>query len=165
MNKRLLILTIMLSVNVSITLAQANIERYVLSQGGGEGISGTANLSSTLGEPIIYTLEGPANVTLSQGFQQRVSQNASTKIELQSSFSLWPNPVEHELSIQLDNPPQSLSLLIYDISGKLLKNHDFGSMKQKTIKVDVQFLPPGIYLLELNLNGREKHRTKMIKRP
>lgn len=79
-----------------------------------------------------------------------------------NDISLKQNPVQDQLLLNVKDDFKSLSLGIYDASGKLVKNENIlrGS---KDFQVDVRNLSPGMYLLVPIKDGEKKQSIKFIK--
>lgn len=78
--------------------------------------------------------------------------------ELNSSIKIYPNPFSDNMTIQyqdLDNA----KLQVYDFAGKMVINQNLDNL---TNLINVEKLPAGIYLFEVNSNQGIK-TTKMIK--
>ncbi len=76
------------------------------------------------------------------------------------NFSLFPNPTEDELNIQIaDNQEDKSNVLIYSIDGKLLQQTQFYG---NSTSLNVQQLPQGIYLFQLK-NGAKTSTKRFVK--
>ena len=69
------------------------------------------------------------------------------------SFSMFPNPANDLLVIQLDNLAQDALLLINDVSGRVVfeKHIEFGELK---INFSVEELSSGLYSVQLHSGNR-----------
>ena len=74
-----------------------------------------------------------------------------------ANASLFPNPVEDRLSLQLSGNASCKNVEIYGIDGSLLKsqNDDFE-------KIDVSALPTGLYIAKINLNDGTMFTEKVV---
>ncbi|MFC6268502.1 T9SS type A sorting domain-containing protein [Frigoriflavimonas asaccharolytica] len=80
-----------------------------------------------------------------------------------SDISLKQNPVEDYLLLDINSKFNSLSLDIYDASGKIVKKENI--LKNVTdVRVNVQTLPAGMYLLNPTMNGEKIQPIKFIKK-
>ena len=76
-----------------------------------------------------------------------------------ANASLFPNPVEDRLSLQLSGNASCKNVEIYGIDGRLLKsqNDDFEN-------IDVSDLPTGLYIAKINLNDGTVFTEKVVVR-
>ena len=74
-----------------------------------------------------------------------------------ANASLFPNPVEDRLSLQLSGNASCKNVEIYGIDGRLLKsqNDDFEN-------IDVSALPTGLYIAKINLNNGTMFTEKVV---
>ena len=76
-------------------------------------------------------------------------------------FGLYPNPTTKELSITNGTlTKDDLHYVIYDVTGKKLKDGDLKSDDVKNI--DVSFLQQGVYIINVS-NGKMTYSNKFIK--
>jgi alpha-galactosidase len=81
-----------------------------------------------------------------------------TGIDDSSSISIYPNPVDQYLFVDLDDDIGYVQLSIWDISGaKVSSIHDVFSDK-----IDVGFLKPGLYILRIE-GKNVSHRIRILK--
>lgn len=125
---------------------QNGYAQEIISTNGDSYSNASAQLSWTIGEPVIETFASGAN-TLTQGFQQ--SNLTVTAIDLitQSGITLkvYPNPVPDVLIIErMGDVSQSINLKLFDISGKLLIQE---KMEHNTQTLNMQVFRSGNYLL------------------
>lgn len=74
------------------------------------------------------------------------------------SFSLYPNPLQNEVTIDLHNLSNA-KLVVLDINGRLLKEH---LLNRNENKINTNDLPSGIYLFEVTTN-EEVSTVKVVK--
>ena len=81
-----------------------------------------------------------------------------------SKVTLFPNPVENSLSINLESVPErNCKFVFYDITGKQVKEID--NQSAKIISIDISDLQNGVYFLTiLNDNGIIQKTEKIIKK-
>jgi hypothetical protein len=75
----------------------------------------------------------------------------------ESMFQVVPNPVEQSFTI--NTTFKSAEARIYTLRGQLMRKVD-----KPVGEINIQELPAGIYLLEVELQGGEKMDTKLIKK-
>ena len=85
-------------------------------------------------------------------------EDASSLKEKSLSVSLNPNPVRYALNMSTDGimPNKNSSLSLISASGVLKTIH--AKKLNKTIKLDVSFLSPGIYILKIINNNKVVYR-------
>jgi hypothetical protein len=87
------------------------------------------------------------------GFLADVVLSVNEIAELQSS--IYPNPAEDVLNIELTENTNQLLVEIYDITGKKIKNMDFSGVKQR-ISINVSDLNSGMYIVSLSANQAQR---------
>lgn len=87
-----------------------------------------------------------------------VTKSLSTLENEVKKFAIYPNPSHDEVNVLLNNSSQSADYLLFDASGRLLKN---GSFKGET-KIRLHELTTGNYLINVILDNGEKHSEKLI---
>jgi hypothetical protein len=77
------------------------------------------------------------------------------------AISLYPNPAGHTLNISLEAPNQDITACrIYDLHGRLLQQeHGHG----RKLRINVQTLPAGAYVVEGETTGGKVFRAKFLK--
>ena len=80
-----------------------------------------------------------------------------------SEISIKQNPVEDYLMVDVTNDFKSLSLDIFDASGKKVKSENL-LRNAKNLQLDVRNLAPGMYLLTPVKDGERKQAIKFIKK-
>ena len=89
-----------------------------------------------------------------QNFNFIISENN----EIFSNFNIYPNPVLSILNIQLDKNSSDFSVIIYDVSGKVIfSEYNFSKLNNATI--DVSHLSSGMYLIAVSFQGKIGSRT------
>ncbi len=84
----------------------------------------------------------------------------STPTFHQNSFTMYPNPVQENLSIN-NTSNQSVSAIIYDVSGKLLQSH---TIEANTSTINVKALNTGLYFIVFENESGERVSKKFVKR-
>lgn len=113
----------------------------------GDGSLGQAEVGSTL------YLDDIAFVNVPQGIEDAESE---------TTWTVYPNPVEGELNIQVLRGKEA-NIEIIDVTGKLVKKERIGEMNHK---IDVSQLVTGIYLYQIRSLENEVMRTgKLLVNP
>lgn len=82
----------------------------------------------------------------------------------QHLFKVFPNPVKHQLTIQIPTELTSLNLQIQltDLYGRNIQKHSTNG--QSSIQMDIQHLPKGVFLVEMrNVKGQLLGIEKIMK--
>lgn len=81
-----------------------------------------------------------------------------------SKVTVFPNPVENRLNINLESVPEmNCRFVLYDITGKQIKEVE--ELSSKTISIDTSDLQKGVYFLAiLNDKGMVQKTEKIIKK-
>jgi len=81
-----------------------------------------------------------------------------------SKVTMFPNPVENSLNINLESVPEmNCRFVLYDITGKQVKRIE--ELSSKTISIDTSDLQKGVYFLTiLNDKGMVQKTEKIIKK-
>lgn len=81
--------------------------------------------------------------------------------ELQkNSVSIYPNPVNNELTVSLKQTAQKVSITLTDIAGRTMVKQQYANTS--TIKVNTSTLAKGVYFLMLEENGKMS-QYKLVK--
>jgi len=126
------------------------VAQEVISSGGESYTNSSGQIDYTIGEPLIETVTGTANL-LTQGFHQPEIQ--VTEIGDQSSDTdmiVFPNPTNGSLTIQLDEVPNGLNYLLFDAAGKLVMSDE---VIQRESLIDMNGLSSGRYILKFSNNS------------
>lgn len=119
-------------------------------------------ISCTLGEPVIQTLNG-SNHTLTQGFHQgELVVTPVLSFTQNMAVNVYPNPTSEYINIQLNGSQTGeLKARLYSLDGKLLKQKIISDEKTE---LQLDEFTSGYYLLKLT-KGKDLLQTfKIIKR-
>jgi len=78
----------------------------------------------------------------------------------QSIFKIFPNPLQNILQINFPENTESASLIIYDILGKQVTK---AIITQDNKRINLDFLPSGIYIVKLQGDNQNVNTFKLIK--
>ena len=121
-------------------------------------------LEWTLGETVIETITN-TNTMYSQGFHQPIIEVERYLILKDDDLQIFPNPVNVYLNIKmLSDIDSHLDFNIYDSYGRSIKQTLDGILIDNTVKLDVNDLPSGIYVLRISNAEGDLKSYKFIKR-
>ena len=114
------------------------------------------SLSSGKGYGLLSIYFPDGNTGYAVGFNGTIlkttnGEGFSTTVEngsLESSFTVYPNPATHKISIATNNNPQGETIVcIFNMNGAILQQEKFQS--QNLMEMDLSALLKGIYLLQI----------------
>ncbi len=126
-----------------------------ISSFGGTTKNSQVNFTWTSGEPM-YTTEKNMNNILTQGFHQSfivVDQSTDIKISIPDyTINVYPNPAQNHLFVLLKTEKQKqFDLQITDLCGV---THIIRKTQNEKERINLNHLPPGIYLLQISENHK-----------
>ncbi len=140
--------------------------QQVVSTAGNHSITGTVQLSWTIGEPVISTLSNGSNI-LTQGMHQsKLLIDAIEEIELSGLvISAFPNPTNEFVNLQVhqlltDQPWKEFSFVLYDMNGKVLMQKQIVSTE--TV-IQMNNYVSSTYFLKVLVNNHEVKTFKIVK--
>ncbi len=151
-------LTLLFLIATLMATAQS-INKQVVSSGGETFSTANHKLTFTIGEPVIGTVENGAIV--SQGFLAGAASGNTLTIDeqfLSNAIKVFPNPVVNHLNIDLNTIAGATKVLIYDITGQVVKALVLSS---KNNTINLSYLQGGMYLV--NLSFSDDTATKSFK--
>ncbi|MBU1014758.1 MAG: T9SS type A sorting domain-containing protein [Bacteroidetes bacterium] len=143
-----------------LTIVQA---QEVIPATGGNATGNGGSISYTIGQIVYFFNTGP-NGSVAQGVQHPfdisvVGLNETEKIS--SQYSVYPNPTNNYLTLKIENfKAANLFYQLYDISGRLL---DSKKLSDNETKIEVGYLTPSIYFLQIFNGNKEIQAFKIIK--
>ncbi len=78
-----------------------------------------------------------------------------------NNFTVYPNPVNNELSVNIDNKQEIKTIEVLNLSGKIVK--EFTLIQGNSMTLNVEDLMDGIYLLNVTTVNNESKVVKFIK--
>jgi hypothetical protein len=78
----------------------------------------------------------------------------------QSIFKIFPNPLQNILQIDFPENTENASLIIYDILGKQITK---AIITQDNKRINLEYLPSGIYIIKLQGDNQNVNTFKLIK--
>lgn len=149
------ILTLLLS-GVAFFATAQSITPQVVASAGEHFSSGTSQLSWTLGETMIETVDDGSNI-ITQGFHQTLlTITPVSEREISQNINVFPNPTPGELTIKFQENNSQQFIQLYDMNGNLLMEESIADQEQQTTLRLNQFAN-AVYLL--NINGKDGKHT------
>ena len=133
-----------------------------ISSAGGSGTIGGINISYTVGEAFIATLEG-SNTRISQGFHQpRYTVTAIKETFLAGQIKVFPSLTTSLLQVELkDVKLENMEFALFDMMGKCLLKTKIDSFNWQT---DMSYLPNGYYIFTVSDKTNTKSNSfKIVK--
>jgi len=155
MNLKLLFLVSLL-ISVKMLLSQ-QINQSVISSDGGYAINNQYSITYTIGELVSdFATDTSLNVDLTQGFNQSFLNIVSVdNLFFDVDINVFPNPTHDFLNVEVLSSHNNLSINLFDISGKLIREND---ISQNKFSISFSDLAAGNYFLVF-LNNNEKLKT------
>ena len=130
---------------------------------GGDATGSGGSVAYSVGQ-IVYTTHTGSTGSVAQGVQQayEIFSIGINETELNSSLSLFPNPIVDNLTLQIsDYNNEKLSYQLFDMQGKLLSK---GQIIAQQTQIKTASLPPATYFIEvLNQENKQVQSFKIIK--
>ena len=134
----------------------------VVASSGDYFATSSVNLSWTLGEVVTDTYIGTNN-QLTQGFQQPAASFASVEdFAPEIAISLYPNPTQSWVNLEIENCSENLNVKILDLTGKIIYSDIYQAEYEK--KINLENFANGIYFLEISNSKNEKLKTFKIQK-
>lgn len=141
-----------------------SISPQVIASAGTHYTGSNAQLSWTIGEPVITTISN-GNNTITQGFHQTLLN--VTSVEEQSlagvNVTVFPNPTSDVLNINLTNNLKNLQMDLFDMTGKLLQARGIGA-SEGNVQINMTEYARANYLLRVySADGSVNYTYKVQK--
>ena len=114
--------------------------------------AGPLNLTFARGTSLVVTYHGAGNCGIT------TSNLGSESFNIES-FKMYPNPTKHFVNVELPALVTEASVVIYDISGKKVKET---TVTFDNAKVDLTGLTTGSYLMNIKTKDGEGTKTLLI---
>ena len=132
----------------------------LVGSGGTTHSNGSATVSTSVGEPAVFTHEGSGG-TVSQGFQQGRELLVTSVDEKVKSFDVFPNPTSNYVTLN-SKVNGAFSFSLTDLAGKEL-------IRKETVNsgtnLHFEKYPAGIYYVKILSADKKSTQTfKIVKR-
>ncbi|MCG3166823.1 MAG: hypothetical protein POELPBGB_02606 [Bacteroidia bacterium] len=126
-----------------------SISPQVIASAGTHYTGSNAQLSWTIGEPVITTVSNGSNI-ITQGFHQTLLNVTSVEEESIAgvNVTVFPNPTSDLLNINLTNNLKDLQMELFDMTGKLLQARKIGAA-EGNIQISMTEYARANYLLRV----------------
>jgi len=102
------------------------------------------------------------NYTVDCARSSGLGKNASTEEVLVKDFSIFPNPTKSDLNVRIDPSTDNGRLTVSSLTSQEVLMMRIVDAEGGQLSIDVTDLPPGIYLVALERNGK-KTTNKFVK--
>lgn len=120
----------------------------------GNSLSGAIIQSTQNAITLQFTTD---DILVKSGFKIKVSCLVGIDENTNNTY-LAPNPAINTFSIVTDNHSAIQSITIYDVSGK-----EIDTIINTSTHIDVSLLPPGIYIVSIQMNDKRKTNVRLLK--
>lgn len=139
-----------------------SISPEVIASSGDHYVAGNAQLSWTLGEPVIETVSAGSNI-ITQGFHQtNLTVTSIDETVNNLDVSIYPNPTSDRVIISIPDNVNDFSLELYDVKGQLVMTKKMNRNENQT-QMDVSQLANSYYMLKLvapQINYTSTHKIQ-----
>ena len=152
----------MMATFVPVNASNQNVTWSIVPGTGAATISATGMVTAQSNGTVYAKAVSVANGALSDSVAISISNQSTTNVnELMAQLGLkvYPNPVQHELIMELQQASTKLSISLTDILGNVLYN---GTISNGRVVIPMQSLPAGSYILHINGEGVMLHH-KVLK--
>ena len=160
------LLLIIIAIITSVFVNAQEISSYVVASSGGSAETTNLNISWTLGEVAIETLES-STLILTQGFQQGYFEITSIDEPVAGSFTLkvYPNPAVEYIWVAMETVDIKIATIeIFDIDGKLVYNQKW-QLEDGEKQIMLNGFSASQYILRVSdETGKVLQNFKLIKR-
>ena len=130
----------------------------LVSASGASFQNSSGYISYSIGEVITTSLTSSSAV-LTQGFHQTRLRTVPVITQSENQMSVFPNPVNDLLILQIGDP-QGFGYLLYDVRGGLLER---GQVLEDRLEIDFSALAPAVYILRVTNHQEEVRLFQIVK--
>lgn len=136
-----------------------SIKRQSVGSGGNEVYSEGLIIHQSIGQSYSTSTNYDNGVSFMPGFQQTSSFRVEI-IEAKMDLSLFPNPTSYSFTIESLESLSSVSIEIFDESGKVIFTEKSPSLLKKSIACDTW--QNGTYLIKVSDSSGRPYSSKLI---
>lgn len=121
-----------------------------------------ANATQGMWDVNVYTddnmmFTNPASFEVDNSFSRKEFANAH--------FKVYPNPVTDEFTASFETYYADMDIVIIDLSGKPISRYSYSvQMQEKEIKVNIENLPKGTYMVQFTSNDEVVASKKLVRK-
>jgi hypothetical protein len=144
--------------------AQSSLRPEVFATAGDHFATGSAQISWTLGEPVIETY-APAggSAQLNQGFHQtNLSIVAADDPLATLQVRVYPNPTSSWIRFEAHSDAPAFGITLSDAQGRILLSQAATALQDQPHTLDLSDYSPGVYLLHLFSQDGKSYQTFSI---
>ncbi|MFN6947277.1 MAG: T9SS type A sorting domain-containing protein, partial [Cytophagaceae bacterium] len=93
---------------------------------------------------------------------RKIVSSTQNGLEVKNKLKLFPNPANNDLHVQFNSEGTTIDLQVSDLTGKVWLQKNTVSSGNGDVKLDVSFLPSGIYIIRITNDGIAQY-AKFIK--
>ncbi len=141
-----------------------SISPQVIAAAGTHFTGSNAQLSWTVGEPIIATVSDGSNI-ITQGFHQTLLIGVAVEQHNNAGITVkvYPNPASDRVNISLINNEQDLQAELFDMTGKLLQARKI-SASENIVSINISGYARANYLLRIYAADQSLNCTYKIEK-
>ncbi len=136
----------------------------VIATGGNTSQQSNAQISYTIGEPVIQTATDGTTI-LTQGYQQP-HYNITLLPQYQNTLpniTIFPNPTSDQLQISFDSEKElKANILLLDAAGKQIQKNNITTLPKSTVSYNMQSFAAGKYFITIELPETSTAKTYEI---
>lgn len=147
----------------SIQINAQSIERQSISSYGSSTTLDGITIQQSIGQPYSTVSYTDGQITVNPGFQQSTTLYSILQDDLLGQnlqLTVYPNPVVNSLSIEIPADLNATSVVVTDLSGRILSNEQVTESGQHSI--NCAEWPTGLYLIKLVDNIQNVYSAKFI---
>ena len=142
-----------------VAAAVGSFAQSAVSSAGYEA-TGDGTVSATIGQVAYLTATGDGG-SIAQGVQQTFEITTETGIEItEIQLSAYPNPTSDVLNLKIDGDFGKVTYALFNNSSALLAK---GTANGPKSQIQMGACKPGVYFLEVKMEGKTVKRFKIIK--
>lgn len=151
---------------IAISVSGQQVDRHVISSGGGQFQNNLISMDWTLGEPVILTFEND-NAILTQGFHQDYLRITEIEDLIEESFEIkvFPNPASSFIHLKISNEETLQPFIqLYDLHGKQLLNKQLAPSNKIDEQIELTGFPNGTYILKVTVSGGKQYKSYKVQK-
>ena len=147
----------------SLNVCAQFLTRSVVSSLGSNALENGIYTSSTIGESISGTLSYNY-AYLTQGFQQPSFINKENPDNFNlDAIDFYPNPFKDKINLIIEvKDINNYSVEVFSIQGRKLYSYELNNIFSGVFELNLEALPPGVYLLQIRTPLLKTNRTFRI---